>query len=188
MKLKALLAAAFVAAAGEASAQERLALDDMILAAPSIVVANVESRRAVEEYYGSSRLIVTRVTLNIEQSIKGAAPRTLVVEVLGGTIGDTTLRVSHVPEFRVGERDVLFLNNAARAASPLVGSDQGRFRVLADNETKQPRVLTSDYEPLSALGQVGAERRGFARRMTEAMTLDEFVTAVRDRVRALGAR
>ena len=188
MKRLALIGLMFAALAGRASAQELLTLDEMIVAARSIVVATVESRRAEYEFYGSSRLIVTKVTLRVEQTIKGSVPHTLVVEVLGGTLGDETLRVSHVPEFRVGDRDVLFLSHAPHAVSPLVGSDQGRFRVLADHETGVPRVLTMGFEPVMALSQVGAVRTTVARKMSAALSLNDFVNAVRDRVRALGAR
>jgi len=176
------------AVASPAFAQDTLTIDQMITAAPSIVVATVASRRAEEEYYGASRLIITKVTLNVEQNIKGSSPRQLVVEVLGGTIGDVTQHVSHVPEFRVGDRDVLFLTDAPHAVSPLVGSDQGRFRVLADSDTRTPRVVTAGFEPLTSVQQVGAERPGFVRTLREAMTLDDFVTTLRDRARALGVR
>lgn len=178
----------FCVSAARATAQTPMSLDEMIVAAPAIVVATVESRRAEYEYYGSSRLIITKVTLRVEESIKGSLPRTVVVEVLGGTLGDQTLHVSHVPEFRVGDRDVLFLSNAPHAVSPLVGSNQGRFRVLADNETGTARVVTAGFEPLIAVSQVGAERTTVARRLTEALSLNDFITVVRDRSRALGAR
>lgn len=188
MRQLAMIGLVFAALADRASAQVLLTLDELITGAPSIVVATVESRRAEVEHYGSSRLIITRVTLRVEQTIKGSPPQRLVVEVLGGTLGGETLRVSHVPEFRVGDRDVLFLNHEPHAISPLVGSDQGRFRVLADNETGVPRVLTMGFEPLLSLSQVGAARTGVARRMSAALSLNEFVTAVRDRVRTLGVR
>ncbi len=45
--------------------------------------------------------------MEVEQTLKGSAPRTLVVEVMGGTIGDDTQKVFHVPEFRVGDRDAV---------------------------------------------------------------------------------
>lgn len=188
MRRQLMLMLMFATIATRASAQELLSLDELIIAAPSIVVATVESRRAEVEYYGNSRLIITKVTLRVEQTVKGSTPERLVVEVLGGTLGDETLRVSHVPEFRVGDRDVLFLSHAPHAVSPLVGSDQGRFRVLADNETGVPRVLTRGFEPLTSLSQVGAVRTSVARRLSAALSLNDFVTAVRDRVRTLGAR
>lgn len=81
-----------------------LSLDQLTDRASTIVVSTVTSRRAEWEHYGASRLIITKVTMAVEQTLKGSAPRTLVVEVLGGTIGDQTLHVSHVPEFKVGDR------------------------------------------------------------------------------------
>lgn len=176
-------------APAELSAQaELLTLDDLIARSPDIVVATVSSRRSEWEHYGSSRLIVTKVTLEIEQRLKGSAPRTLVVEVLGGTIGDETQRVSHVPEFRVNDRDVLFLNGRQRAASPIIGSDQGRFRVIDESGTGVARVLTAGFEPLQSASQIGAVRPEAARSLSSAMSLDDFVTLVRDRIRLLEAR
>jgi hypothetical protein len=189
--MKQILAAIIVLitlASAHPAAQAPMTLDEMILAAPAIVVATVESRRAEYEYYGSSRLIITKVTLRIEDTLKGSAPRTLVVEVLGGTLDDQTLHVSHVPEFQVGDRDVLFLSLAPHSVSPLVGSDQGRFRILTDNESGTPRVLTMGYEPVASLAQIGAGQTRVARRMSEGMSLPQFVTAVRDRARTLAGQ
>ena len=169
-----------------------LSLDQLAGRAATIVVSTVTSRRAEWEHYGESRLIITKVTIEVEQTLKGSAPRTLVVEVLGGTIGDQTLHVSHVPEFKVGDRDVLFLNSATHAASPLVGSDQGRFRVINEAATGTARKLNAAFAPLVSPADIGAtvesRRGGLARSLTEALTLSDFVTLVRDRVRELERR
>lgn len=167
---------------------ELLTLDDMISRAPDIVVATVSSRRSEWEFHGASRLIVTKVTLEVEQRLKGSAPRTLVVEVLGGTIGDETQRLSHVPEFRVNDRDVLFLHGRQRAASPVVGSDQGRFRVIAESGSGVARVLNYGFEPLQSVAQIGTLRSEAARSLASAMSLDDFVNVVRDRIRQLEGR
>lgn len=163
-----------------------LSLDQLTDRASTIVVSTVTSRRAEWENYGASRLIITKVTMEVEQTLKGIAPRTLVVEVLGGTIGDQTLHVSHVPEFKVGDRDVLFLNGALHAASPVVGSDQGRFRVMNEAATGTARVLSAGFAPLVSAAKIGATAEtagGPARSMAEAFSLTDFVTLVRDRVR-----
>lgn len=170
-----------------------LSLDQLTGRAAAIVVSTVTGRRAEWEHYGSSRLIITRVTMEVEQALKGSAPRTLTVEVLGGTIGDETLRVSHVPEFRVGERDVLFLNNAPHAVSPLVGSDQGRFRVMNEAGSGTARVLTVGFAPLVSADAIGSSASmqgdgGLVRSMSAALSLSDFVTLVRDRVRQLERR
>jgi hypothetical protein len=160
--------------------------EQLIDRAPVIVVATTISRRAEWEYYGASKLIITRVALDIEDTLKGSAPRTLTIEVVGGTIGDETLRVSDVPEFHVGDRDVLFLNNAPHAVSPLVGSGQGRFRVLRESSTGTSRMVTAGFAPLLATSDVGAASTALRTSLLEAMPLSEFVTVIRDRVRMMG--
>jgi len=171
-----------------APAQGALTLDDLISQAPTIVVATVTARRADWEFYGTSRLIITTVTLDVEQTLKGSAPRTLQVEVMGGTIGDETQRVSHVPEFRVRDRDVLFLNGHPHSVSPLVGSDQGRFRVITESPSGVARVVTAGYQPVRSLAEIGATAAAPARLLAEALTLSDFVDLVRDRIRFLERR
>ena len=167
-------------------------LDALITRAPLVVVSTVTDRRAEWEHYGASRLIITKVTLEVEQTLKGSSPRTLTIDVMGGTIGDETQRVSHTPEFRVGDRDVLFLNNAPRSVSPLVGSDQGRFRVMTDSATGVARVLTRGFAPLVSAADIGADAsapgRPLVTSMAAALSLSDFVTLVRDRARVLEQR
>lgn len=169
-----------------------LTLDQLAGRAATIVVSTVTNRQAEWENYGASRLIVTRVTLAIEQTLKGSPPRTLVVEVLGGTIGDQTLHVSHVPAFKVGDRDVLFLNGALHAASPIVGSDQGRFRVMNEVATGTARMLNAGFGPLVSPADIGtpagSRSNTLVRSMADAMSLSDFVSVVRDRVRLMEQR
>ena len=163
-----------------------LSLDQLTERADMIVVSTVASRRSRWEHSESSRLIMTTVTLAVEQALKGSAPRTLSVEVYGGTIGDERQYASHVPEFRVGERDVLFLNRPAHALSPLVGSDQGRFRIVNESATGTARVLTAGFTPLVTPGEIGsAGRRPLITALSAALPLSEFVTIIRDRMRIL---
>lgn len=171
-----------------APGQDALTLDDLVGRAPTIVVTTVTARRADWEFYGNSRLIVTTVTLEVEQTLKGSAPRTLQVEVLGGTIGDETQRLSHTPEFRVRDRDVLFLNGHPHAVSPLVGSDRGRFRVITESASGVARVVTAGYRPVRALAEIGVAGLGPARSLSEALSLSDFVNLVRDRIRFLERR
>ncbi|MGE0864632.1 MAG: hypothetical protein AB7P34_12095 [Vicinamibacterales bacterium] len=168
----------------------KLSFDQLTERAAAIVVGTVAGRRSEWEFYGSARLIITRVTVEVEQTLKGSAPKTLTVDVVGGTIGDVTQRVFHVPDFRVGDRDVLFLNNAPHAVSPLVGSDQGRFRVVRESATGTPRILTVGFAPLVAVAHIGAASEGtpLVRSMSAAMSLADFATVIRDRARQLERR
>lgn len=189
-----LVAVVLVAAVGSATlaAQSvdpiggKLSVEQLTDRAAAIVVGTVVSRRAEWEHSGASKLIITKITIAIEQSVKGSVAGTLVVDVVGGTIGDQTLTVSDIPEFRVGDRDVLFLNLHPHAVSPLVGANQGLFRVITESATGVPRILTAGYAPVQR--QASAAGNGALPTLASAWSLDEFVGLVRDRVRAQGRR
>jgi hypothetical protein len=153
--------------------------------APVILVTRVAECRAQWEDYGESRLIITRVTLAVDDVLKGSASAALIVEVVGGTMGEVTLRVSDTPEFRVGDRDVLFLTAAPHAVSPLVGSTEGRFRVVTEVATGVERVITAGWLPLTSVASIGAPGAPApALSLRSAVTLEDFAAQIRDAARA----
>ena len=72
------------------------------------------------------------VTWRVEDPVKGGvAGETVTLRFLGGTVGDTTLEVDELPEFVVGERDLLFVGpDNGRAHCPLVDCGSGRLPVV----------------------------------------------------------
>jgi hypothetical protein len=62
------------------------------------------------------RLIVSVLSVVVDETLKGQAQSILDVEVEGGTIGDLTLRVSDVAAFAPGDRAVFYLTRSARGA------------------------------------------------------------------------
>lgn len=62
-------------------------------------------------------LIVSRVRLHVEETLKGAMASTMDVDVEGGRMGDLTLHVSDLPDLAVGERAVFFLRRGPEAAA-----------------------------------------------------------------------
>lgn len=56
-----------------------------------------------------------------EDTLKGDARLQLLLEFLGGTVGDETMRFSEVPTFEVGERAVLFVHTRDLMVSPPSG-------------------------------------------------------------------
>jgi hypothetical protein len=161
----------------------------LVADAPLIVVSTVAARRSAWEHYGASRIIVTTVTLQVESVLKGSAGRELTVEVVGGSIGDETMRVSDTPEFRVGDRDVLFLTGTPHTVSPLIGSNEGRFRVVTEAATGVARVVTGNWVPLTSIDQVGALGvRAPALSLRSGLTLSDFAARVSDAARAGRAR
>ena len=75
----------------------------------------------------------TFVTFEIEQTLKGGAAhgRSITLRFQGGPDDKgNAMMVSGVPLFDVGNRDVLFVRGNGEQLCPLVGWDQGRFRVI----------------------------------------------------------
>jgi hypothetical protein len=75
----------------------------------------------------------TFVTLAIEQTFKGEAATgsSLTLRLQGGFDGqDRALLIPGVPLFDVGERAILFVRGNGTELCPLVGWEQGRFRLV----------------------------------------------------------
>jgi hypothetical protein len=81
---------------------------------------------------GAERHIVTQVTFQIEDAIKGAPGKSYTLQMLGGTVDGETMEVAEAPRFKVGDRDILFVEHNGTQFIPLVGIMHGRFRVQAD--------------------------------------------------------
>lgn len=105
---------------------------------------------------GAERHIVTYVTLTVEDAIKGDPGATYTMRMLGGTVDGTTMEVSDVPKFKVGDRDILFVEHNGTQFVPLVGIMHGRFHVQKD-ATRGAIVLKNNGEAVKDLTQLGKE-------------------------------
>ncbi|MBA2526877.1 MAG: hypothetical protein H0V18_14005 [Pyrinomonadaceae bacterium] len=143
---------------------------------------------------GGQRHIVSFVTLKVEDAIKGAPGLTYTVRMLGGTVGDETMKVSDSPEFKVGDRDILFVEHNGTQFIPLVGIMHGRFRLERDRATGKDLVKTNKGQAvtdLDALGKddhEGAASRGNATQnpniAAAAVDAGSFKSAIRARLAA----
>ena len=85
-------------------------------------------------------MIVTIVTLEVEEYLKGSGEPTLQIQVPGGIVGDEGLKVTGTPVFQEQERVVLFLKSG-RTDRPggqrhhVVSWAQGKFRIETDSES-----------------------------------------------------
>ncbi len=106
-----LLAMFLMAASAYATTVQRLGLEDLTKKAHDIVVGRVTNSRT---YWSSNRkLIFTSYTLQVDESIKGQAARSVEITTIGGKIGDVELHVSGMPSFQAGESAVVFLEQSA---------------------------------------------------------------------------
>jgi len=170
--------AAGAAAPASASSILPQTLPELVARSRTVFVGEtigVESRWAD---VGADRVIVTRVTFKVDRVLKGRLGGQTVLEFLGGTVGEDRLAVAGMPKFRVGDRDVLFVDDGGRPMCPVVGMTHGRFRVLEDPQTGRRSMARSGFEPLAAVGDIGAAGPPARVRSARALTLEAFASEI----------
>jgi hypothetical protein len=106
-----------------------------------VVVATIvaaDARYEANEF--GDHLIVSKVRLAIEETLKGPSARELAMDLEGGTVGDVTLAVSDLPKLERGERAVFFLAKS-RTTGRLVPHLRGQSILKLD---KAQRVTGTD--------------------------------------------
>jgi hypothetical protein len=121
------------------------------------------------------------VTLKVEDAIKGNPGPTVTLRMLGGTVGGETMEVADAPKFKVGDRDILFVENNGTQFVPLVGIMHGRFHVKKDT-TGQDTVFTDEGSPLSDVTQLGKNPK--AASAGRAISKQEFKNAIQAKAQA----
>jgi hypothetical protein len=99
--------------------------------------------------------IFTRVELDIVEVIAGTPPANVVLEFLGGRLGDEQLKIEGMPEFKVGDEDILFVSGNGHTICPLYAMMHGRYPVQADAATGKKFVARADHSPLHSTAEIG---------------------------------
>lgn len=103
---------------------------------------------------GSQRCIVTKVSLTVLKTLKGSASSPYVLQTLGGTVDNRTMEVDGVPQFKVGDRTLLFVEHNGTQICPLVGFMHGYFRIATDTKSSQEIILRYNGEPLRSTTEI----------------------------------
>jgi hypothetical protein len=130
-------AAAALVAAPDVSVQTRAA-NRVVVAS----VADITPRYDVNEY--GDRLIISRVLLQVEETLKGTAAQLVEMDLEGGTIGDVTLKVSDLPVLKRGERGVFFLSAPSGNVHRPQGRGDGILKLDASNRVAGQSMSLSD--------------------------------------------
>src|ERR1043165_2743378 len=105
---------------------------------------------------GAQRVIVSYVTFEIEEGLKGSLGANFTLRLVGGTIGNETITIADAPVFQKGDRDILFVENNGRQFVPLVGIMYGRFHVQADGVSGRDIVTDHAGRPPAGISPLGA--------------------------------
>ena len=166
--------------------------EEMADMAELVFVGKAVASRAEWRTVGSDRVIFTLVEFETQEVLKGNAGKSVMLQFLGGTIGDMTLEVTAVPRFKAGDRVILFVEKNGVQFSPLVGVFHGKFGLSKDEKTGHDLIVMHDGKLLRDLAQIGTgEGAEFGPKRAkpaiaadrEPMSADNFKSKVREHLR-----
>jgi len=121
----------------------RMCLEEVVLEADVVFVGTVVDVRT--RWGDGKKMIWTDYWFDVQEVWKGSVdgdPH--AVSVAGGTVGEQSVLLSHVPSFEPGGTYVVYAyHNARLYAEAAVGVEQGIFREVADGETGETFLI--DY-------------------------------------------
>lgn len=174
-----------IVAIARATSMRSFDLDGLVAASTEIVVGRVESTRS--RWDRDHTMILTEVTIAVDENLKGAAPRRLTVYQPGGQVGNERIEVDGCANFgAVNEEGVFFLCRDRAGHAMLTGLAQGKFDIERDRGTGaafvQRRQAGFQARDLHSLRPVveGEPAPRFG--------LQEFLSTVRKAVSVEGAR
>src|SRR5437764_14023194 len=160
--------------------------EQLVQQAELIFQGTVTNVRSVWQGEGAQRHIDTYIRFQIDENVKGNATSSYTIRMLGGTVGDETMEVTDTPKFKVGDREILFVEHNNEQFIPLVGINHGHFRVQRDEQTGRDIVTNGEGEAGRDLAQPGRnEDAATTNDAAEALSPGDLKSAVQ---RQLGDR
>jgi hypothetical protein len=99
--------------------------------------------------YGD-QLIVSRVALRVEETLKGTPAATLALDLEGGTIGNLTLHVSSLPGLGAGERAVFFLDPTSDGSNLPHLKGLGILKLDQNNQVRGSSLRLEDIRRMAS--------------------------------------
>lgn len=168
---------------------------ELVAGADYIVRARVKAiRYEAKDRPGKVPLIHTKVALEVVEAIAGQPPAEPELTVLGGRWGDHELRVEGLPQFEVGQEEVMFVHGNGRVFYPLYAAMHGRYPIKKDKDgrefvTRTNGVQLDDVAEVAAPLTQGAaaELQQKFKKSGDALTPAKFIEQVRTQ-RSTGGR
>lgn len=181
-------AAAMVTPAARALTVIPPTFEELVSTAEIVIDGEVTGVRAELSSYQGRPLVYTFVAIRVLDVLKGAPGGSIELRILGGTVGDVTLQVSGVPKFKVGERNLFFIEGNGEIFCPLVAVPHGYYPVARRASDGAEIVLRSNGEPLEDVAEVVEELHSHAKAhgargdVGHAMSLSDFKSRIRAEV------
>ena len=158
---------------------------ELVGSADYVVRGVVQSVSSEWREYDGQSYIATQVTLEVRAVIRGTPPASVVLELVGGRVGDDELRIEGAPRFQIGEEDIFFVRGNGRMMYPLVGIMHGVYPILHDFKSGTDYVLRSNGMPLYSEQDVSLPMTRLSATKVQdpaaqPMTAGAFINAIRN--------
>jgi len=145
----------------------KIPLKQLVDEAEAIVIGKVQSVRC--EWSLDKRLILSIVRVRVQETMRGdLMVPDIILEVLGGTRGDLSLKVTDMPTFHENEEIVIFLRSINAIADTkhsftvaqnyfpayeVYGKAQGKYSIDAEGLARKSgyEILSEDEDPENVL-------------------------------------
>lgn len=170
----------FALAAVPMTASTFLAMNERELIAASEAVVQGQVLKVHSFWDPSGRMVMTEALIRVEDTILGDTPTVVRVETFGGAVDGFLFEAAGFPQFKTGERMVLFLSPEKDGVARVAGYQFGQFHVRRDKAGVEFAVSALDAD----VNVVTKDGRPFAR--PRAVRLDTFKNQIRDTARRAG--
>lgn len=137
------------------------------------------------------RVIKTYLTVRVNESAKGDVGEKIVLEFLGGSVGDETMKVGGMPTFNKGDRGWFFVRGNGRYLCPLAFAHHGAYLLEKNPDDGTDRIVTLSGAPLGSTAEIGDEAHVAASikpLLNRALTSDAFRQAISREMLAIKTR
>ncbi len=161
--------------------------DQLVNESDYIIHAVVKSVTAEYRTDTYGKKIITKVALEVREVVAGTPPKEVVLEILGGRIGDEQMVIEGAPQFHVGDEDILFVRGNGHTIVPLVAMMHGRYPVMKEASSGRKYMARENQTPLRDTAEIAqAMPAGLASatpastsNAIPAMTPEEFIQRVK---------
>jgi hypothetical protein len=177
-----ILVALFSTAPAEGSVVEGLELEELAAEADRIVLGRVLFSESFQRRNGQ---IWTWHRISVEREVRGNAPDEdeVIVETMGGQIGEIGMRVEGEASFQLGERVIVFVHGGGPyTAFRTVGMGQGVMRV------RREKGVDTVHQSREGLLLVRRDREGRLKRNSGALPEPERLDAFLSQLRQITAQ
>jgi hypothetical protein len=77
--------------------------------------------------------VFTYVSIRVDEPLKGERRQSVLIRQLGGSVGAIEMSVAGAPQFKSGQRLLVFLKRQDATTFQVVGMNQGLYRIVEDS-------------------------------------------------------